>query len=141
MPSHCSFRPKLWLKQGLGVKLGIWLLTTKPFREGVKWTPIKAWNIPMKRSFWVLQDIVLKCSNQVWFEKVMSIQSFKIIRVPILGFPLGSLEKKCHLDVTMQLPCEHMSVNGELVNGELNFYEQQKIFKEFSCHIRQIFST
>jgi hypothetical protein len=32
----------------------------------------------------------------------MSVQSFGIIGVPILGFPLGNLEnlkKKCHLDV------------------------------------------
>jgi len=29
----------------------------------------------------------------------MNIQSFKIVKVPILGLPLGSLGKKCHLDV------------------------------------------
>jgi hypothetical protein len=29
----------------------------------------------------------------------MNVQSFEIIRVPILELPLGSLGKKCHLDV------------------------------------------
>jgi hypothetical protein len=33
----------------------------------------------------------------------MNVQSFKIVKIPILGLPLGnpeSLKKKCHLDVT-----------------------------------------
>jgi hypothetical protein len=37
MPSHCSFRPnlhELWSKEGAGVKLGIWLLTTNPLKVG-----------------------------------------------------------------------------------------------------------
>jgi hypothetical protein len=33
------------------------------------------------------------------FEKDMSIQGFKTTKVLILGLPLGSLGKKCHLDV------------------------------------------
>jgi len=31
----------------------------------------------------------------------MSVQNFKTIRVPILGLPLGSLAKKCHLEVAL----------------------------------------
>ncbi len=33
VPLHCSFRPdlhELWSKEGVGVKLGIWLSTTNP---------------------------------------------------------------------------------------------------------------
>jgi hypothetical protein len=30
----------------------------------------------------------------------MNISSFKIVKVVVLGFPLGSFEKKCYLDVT-----------------------------------------
>jgi hypothetical protein len=33
------------------------------------------------------------------YEKDMNIQSFGTLRVPILGLPFGSLEKKCHLNV------------------------------------------
>jgi len=31
----------------------------------------------------------------------MSVQNFGTIKIPILGLPLGSPEKKCHLDVTL----------------------------------------
>jgi hypothetical protein len=44
------------------------------------------------------------------------------------------------MGVPTHLSCEHVNVNGELVSGELNFCEQHKIFKEYSCHISQIFS-
>ncbi len=44
-----------------------------------------------------------------------------------------------------QILCEHVSANGELMNGEQqareqNFYQQHKIFNEYSCHISQLFS-
>ncbi len=44
-----------------------------------------------------------------------------------------------------QILCEHVSANGELMNGEQqareqNFYQQHKIFNEYSCHINQLFS-
>jgi hypothetical protein len=35
------------------------------------------------------------------FEKDMNIQSFGITIIPILGLPLGSPRKKCHLDVAL----------------------------------------
>ncbi len=41
----------------------------------------------------------LGCSKQAWFEENMSVQSFKIIKVLVLGLSLGSLEKKCDLNV------------------------------------------
>jgi len=31
----------------------------------------------------------------------MKVQSFRITKVPVLGLPLGSLGKKCHLDVAV----------------------------------------
>ncbi len=36
----------------------------------------------------------------------------------------------------MQLPCECMSMSSEL-----NFCEQDRSFKEYFCHLNQIFST
>jgi len=37
--------------------------------------------------------------KMTWFEKDMNNQNFETIRIPILGFPLGSPEEKWHLDV------------------------------------------
>ncbi len=39
--------------------------------------------------------------KHVWFDEYMNVQNFGTIRVPILGFPLGSPRKKCHLDVAL----------------------------------------
>jgi hypothetical protein len=43
---------------------------------------------------------ILHTPKKLFFEKDTNVQSFETTRVPILGLPLGSPEKKCHLDVT-----------------------------------------
>jgi hypothetical protein len=44
----------------------------------------------------------------------MSVQSFKIVKVLVLGLPFGNLGKKCHLDVT---PTESHKVYYREGNG------------------------
>jgi len=39
--------------------------------------------------------------QKTWFEKHMSVQSFKITSIPILGLSLRNPEKKYHLDVAL----------------------------------------
>jgi hypothetical protein len=84
--SHCSFRPEmyeLWSKEVLGVKLGIWFLTTNPLRVKVKLSLIGVCDTPWKDIFEGYK-IALACSKQVWFEEDMNVQNFGT-RVPILG--------------------------------------------------------
>ncbi len=57
VPSHCSFRydmHELWSKEGMGIKLWIWFPTTNPLRVRIEWSPIRACNTLLERSFWGL---------------------------------------------------------------------------------------
>jgi hypothetical protein len=101
VPSHCSFRcnmHELWSKEGLRVKLEIWLPTTNPFRARFNdfWLgrSIHCWK-DLFENYKILPLHVPK----KWFEKDMNIQSFKITKVLILGLPFESPWKKCLLDV------------------------------------------
>jgi hypothetical protein len=44
----------------------------------------------------------------------MNVQNLKTTKIPILRLPLGSLEKKCHLDVT---PIESYKVHYKEGSG------------------------
>jgi hypothetical protein len=93
MPSHWQFghlQPKLWAKEGPGVKLAVWLPTTKS-RES--------------------KDMALKRSRrglQLWFRPrrdptlqsgVMAVQSSGNPAGTISGLHFGSPGNLCHLDV------------------------------------------
>jgi len=91
------FKHKLWPKEGPGVKLPIWLLTTKSQKS--PWFPRVhvTCNIPLKKSW--------KCYNCA--SDLISIRGLhaklwapKIVEVPTMGisrFPLGSPGTKWHL--------------------------------------------
>jgi len=102
MPSHWQFghlQPKLWAKEGLGVKLAIWLLTIKS-RESTS----------SRRLIWVC-DMALERSRrglQVWFRPrhdptlqsgVMTVQSLGSPVRTISGLHFGSPENLCHSNV------------------------------------------
>jgi hypothetical protein len=106
LASHWPFghmQTKLWAKEGPGVKLAVWLPTTKS-REST--------------SSWRLQrecDTALEISRrelQLWFKPCPDPCSGREVMVPqspgspnrdnfgtVLGFHLGSPGKKSHLDV------------------------------------------
>jgi hypothetical protein len=73
--------------------------TKNPLKVGVKWGLIGTCYTPLDRYFQGIYDSVFAFSKKTWFEKNMSVQSFKTTKVPILGLPLGSFEEKWQLDV------------------------------------------
>jgi hypothetical protein len=90
---------KLWPKEGLGVKLAIWLSTTKS-QESPPFPCVQvACNIPLEISRRGLQLCFRFHLNRRLAHKVMGP---KVVRVPCLGIsglPLRSPGTKCHLDV------------------------------------------
>jgi hypothetical protein len=120
MPSHRQFghlQPKLWAKEGLGIKLPVWLPTTKSQELTCSWRPIWACNMALER---------YRRGLKLWFRPrrnptpqlgVMAVQSFgspaEIISGLHFGSPgnlwsptgtisglhFGSPGNLCHLDV------------------------------------------
>jgi len=102
MPSHWHFghmQPKLWAREGPGVKLAVWLPTTKS-RESTSF----------RRPIWMC-DTALERSRrglQLWFRPrrdptlqwgVMAVQSFGSPAGTISGLHFGSPGNLCHSDV------------------------------------------
>jgi hypothetical protein len=115
MASHWAFghlQPKLWAKEGLGVKLAIWLPTTKS-RESTSY----------QHQIWVC-DMALKRSRrglQLWFRPrcdrtlqsgVMAVQSSKSLAGTISGLHFGSPGNLCHLDVASMASCRESWQGG-----------------------------
>jgi hypothetical protein len=102
MASHWSFghlQPKLWAKEGPGVKLAIWLPTTKS-RDSTSFRPLN-WECDMalERSWRGLQLWFRPRRNQTLQSGVMSAQSPGTPTGTISGLQLGNPGKKSHLDV------------------------------------------
>jgi hypothetical protein len=110
MPSHWQFghrQPKLWAKEGPGVKLAVWLPTTKsresmPSRHSI-WTC----NMALKRSRRELQLQFRPRRDPSLRSRIMVVQSFGSLagtisgrfRESISGVHFGSPRNLCHLDV------------------------------------------
>jgi len=130
MPSHWSFghlQPKLWAKEGPGVKLAVWLPTTKS-RESISSRPPN-WEFEMslKRS---------RRGIQLWFRprhdqtpqlRVMSFQSPGTPTGTISGLQLGSPGKKSHLDVASAERCR------EYYMGEGGGFPRVRAVVSFVC--------
>jgi len=106
MASHWSFghlQPKLWAKEGPGVKLAVWLPTTKS-RESTSFRPPN-WkcDTALERFRLGLQLWFRPCCNQTPQLGVMSSQKSRDSNRDnfrtISGLQLGSPRKMCHLDV------------------------------------------
>jgi hypothetical protein len=103
MPSHWQFehmQPKLWAKEGPGVKLAIWLPTTKSRESTSSRRPIWACDMALKRS---------QRGLQLWFRPrcdptlqlgVMAVQSSGSPTEIISGLHFGSPGNLCHSNVT-----------------------------------------
>jgi hypothetical protein len=108
MASHWSFghlQPKLWAKEGSGVKLAIWLSTTK-IRESTSSRPLN-WECDMalERSWRGLQLWFGPRCDQTLQSGVTSAQSPRTPTETISGLQLGSPRKKSHLDVAPAERC------------------------------------
>jgi hypothetical protein len=78
MASHWSFghlQPKLWAKEGPGVKLAIWLLTTKSRESTSSRCPIQECNMALEKSRWGLQLWFRPCCDPTLQSGVMAVQS------------------------------------------------------------------
>jgi hypothetical protein len=93
------FKHKLWPKERSGIKLSIWLLTTKT-RESPWFTSVQvACHISLQSSQRGLQFFFRPHLNRRFANKVMGPQSCKSPNFGNFGLPFGSPETKCHLGV------------------------------------------
>jgi hypothetical protein len=102
MPSHSQFghlQPKLWAKEGPGVKLAVWLPITKSQESTSSRPPNWECDMASERSQRGLQLLFRPRRNPTLKSRVMSSQSPGTPTRTISGLQLGSPGKKSHLDV------------------------------------------
>jgi hypothetical protein len=102
MPSHWQFghlQPKLWAKEGPGVKLPVWLPTTKSRESMPSRHPIRACDMALKRSRRGLQLRFRPRRDRRLQSRVMAVQSSESLTGTISGLHFGSPGNLCHLDV------------------------------------------
>jgi hypothetical protein len=107
MTSHWSFghlQPKLWAKARPGVKLAIWLSTTKRQESTSSWHLIWDCNMAFKRS-WQGQLWFRPRRNRTLQSGVMGSQSSGSPTGIISGLHFGSPKNLCHLDVASTASC------------------------------------
>jgi len=108
MGSHCPFghlKHKLWPKEGPGVKLAVWLPTTKSWES--TWFPCvqMTYNIPLESSRRELQLCFRLHLNQRSLCKVMAPQSRKSPNLGNFETPTWESWTKSHLDVGLVERC------------------------------------
>jgi len=102
MASYWSFghlQPKLWAKEGPGVKLAVWLPTTKSRESTSSQPPNCECDMALERSRQGLQLWFKLCGDQTLQSGVTSVQSLETPTGTISGLQLGSPGKKSHLNV------------------------------------------
>jgi len=102
MPSHWQFghlQPKLWAKERSGVKLPIWLPTTKSRESTSSRCPIWVCDMALERSRRGLQLWFRPRCNPTLQSGVMAVQSFGSPAGTISGLHFGSPGNLCHSDV------------------------------------------
>jgi len=108
MASHVPFghlQPKLWAKEGPGVKLAVWLPTTKSHESISSRHLLKECDMTLESSQGELQlrlDLtpIGGWSREIWAPKVPGLQP-----ETVSGLLLGSPEKKSHLNVASTESC------------------------------------
>jgi hypothetical protein len=109
MASHWSFRdlqPKLWAKEGPGVKLVVWLPTTKRQESTFSRHPIWECNMALERSWQGLQLWFRPRYDRTLQSIVMAVQSSGSPIGTISGLHFESLKNLCHLDVASTASCK-----------------------------------
>jgi hypothetical protein len=102
MASHWSIghlQPKLWAKEGSGVKLAVWFPTTKSQESTSSWHPIWVCDMALERSQRGLQLWFRPRCDRTLQSGFMAVQSFGSPTVTISRLHLGSPKNLCHLDV------------------------------------------
>jgi hypothetical protein len=102
MASHWSFghlQPKLWAKEGPGVKLAVWLLTTKSRESTSSWRRLEECDTALESSRRKLQLWFKTCSDPSSGREVMAVQSSESPAGTLSGLHFGSPNKMCHSNV------------------------------------------
>jgi hypothetical protein len=102
MTSHWQFghlQPKLWAKERPGVKLAIWLPTTKSRESTSSWRPIWACDMALERSRRGLILWFRPCRDPTLESRVMAVQISGSPTGTISGLHFGSSGNLCHSDV------------------------------------------
>jgi hypothetical protein len=108
MASHWSFghlQPKLWVKEGPGVKPAIWLPINKSRESTFSPHPIWKCDMALERSQRGLQLWFRPCCHRTLQSGVMSSQSSGTPTGTISRLHFGSLKNLCHLDVASMASC------------------------------------
>jgi hypothetical protein len=109
MASHWSFehmQPKLWEKEGSGVKLAIWLPTTKSRESTSSRHPIRKYDMALEKSRRGLQLWLRPRCDRTLQSIVMAVQNFRSPTGTISGLHFGSPKKLCHWDVASIVSCK-----------------------------------
>jgi hypothetical protein len=102
MASHWPFghlQPKLWAKEGPGVKLAVWLPTTKSRESTSSRRRLEDCDTALESSRRELQLWFRTRSDQSSGRGVMAAQSSRSLAGTLLGLHFGSPNKMCHSDV------------------------------------------
>jgi hypothetical protein len=108
MASHWSYghmQPKLWAKEGPGVKLAVSLPATKSRELTSSWHPIWKCNMALKIFRRGLQLWFRPCCDRTLQSGVMSSQSSRSPTRTISGLHFGSPKNLCHWDVASTTSC------------------------------------
>jgi hypothetical protein len=108
MASHWSFghlQPKLWAKERPGVKLAVWLPTTKSRESTFSRNPNWECNTALERSRQGLQLWFRPRRDRALQSGVMAVQSSGSPAGTISGLHFGSPGNLCHLDVASMACC------------------------------------
>jgi hypothetical protein len=130
MTSHWSLRylkTKLWANEGPGIKLAVWLPTTKSRESTSSWHPILECDTTLKRSRGELQLWFRPRRDRMSQSGFMSSQSLGTPTGTISGLQLGSPEKKSHLDVASAESCR------EYYMGEGGGFPRVRAMVSFVC--------
>jgi hypothetical protein len=100
-----NLQPKLWAKEGPGVKLPVWLPTTKSRESTSSRRRLKECDTALERSRRELQFGLDLVPIQVWGEELWPSKVSGLQPGTVSGLQLGSLGKKSHLDVASAESC------------------------------------
>jgi hypothetical protein len=102
MASHWQFghlQPKLWAKEGPGVKLAVWLPTTKSQESTSFRRLLEECDTALESSRWELQHWFRTRPDPSLGQGAMAVQSSESLIGTLSGLHFGSPNKMCHSDV------------------------------------------
>jgi len=102
MASHWQFRhlqPKLWAKEGPGIKLAVWLPTTKSQESTSAWRRLEECDTALKSFRQELRHWCRTCPDSSLGRGAMAVQSSGSRAGTLSRLHFGSPNKMCHSDV------------------------------------------